>query len=143
MFPRQLHLDVECSTIENPMPPDISLAVVPDVDHTAVFREKLTNGVVSGYAAVLTEGYDDLVLENCFSVDKTASLVGGDLCRSGLFLPHFLSERFKLSPIFVALTEHLKHSLVELRLVLSCQFQFLLEVSSEGAASTAGTLHPP
>lgn len=44
------------------MPPDISLAVVPDVDHTTVFRKKLTDGVVSSYAAVLAEGCDNLVL---------------------------------------------------------------------------------
>jgi hypothetical protein len=41
---------------------DVALAVVPDVDHTAVFREELTDRVVPGYAAVLTQGSDNLVL---------------------------------------------------------------------------------
>ena len=44
------------------MTPDISLAVVADVHDSAVLGVELTYRVVSCYAAVLTEGYDYLVL---------------------------------------------------------------------------------
>ena len=62
VFAGKFHLDIQGSTIPDAMTHDIGLAVVPDVDHTAVFCEKLTDGVVSSYAAVLTQGCDDLVL---------------------------------------------------------------------------------
>ena len=62
VFPGQLHLDVKCSTIRDSMSPDISLAVVPDVHDGAVLSVELPHRMVSGDAAVLTEGYDDFVL---------------------------------------------------------------------------------
>jgi hypothetical protein len=59
---RQLDLDVDGPSIRNTMAPDIGLAVVADADDAAVFREELTDRMVSSDAAVLTEGYDYLVL---------------------------------------------------------------------------------
>jgi hypothetical protein len=44
------------------MAPDISLAMVSYVHDSAVLGVKLSDRVVPGYAAVLTEGYDYLVL---------------------------------------------------------------------------------
>lgn len=44
------------------MTPNISLAVMTDVHDTAVLRVELSDRVISCYAAVLTEGYDNLVL---------------------------------------------------------------------------------
>ena len=44
------------------MTPDISLAVMTDVDHIAVLREELAYRVVTGDAAVPTESHDYLVL---------------------------------------------------------------------------------
>lgn len=82
MFSGELHLDIQGATVTDTMTHDVGLAVMPDVDHTAVFRKKLTNGVVTGYAAVLTEGYNDMVLENRFFIDVDRLPWGGDLCRS-------------------------------------------------------------
>ena len=59
---RKFHFDVDSPSIRNTVTPDISLAMVTDVDDTAVFREELTYRVVSCDAAVLTEGYDNLIL---------------------------------------------------------------------------------
>lgn len=59
---RQLDLDVDSSSVRNTVAPDISLAVLTDSDDTAVFREELTYRMVTSDAAVLTEGYDYLVL---------------------------------------------------------------------------------
>lgn len=44
------------------MTPDISLAVVSHIHDRAVLGVELTYRMVPSYAAVLTEGYDDLVL---------------------------------------------------------------------------------
>ena len=44
------------------MTPDISLAMMTDIHESTVFRVELPDCVVPGYAAVLTEGYDNLVL---------------------------------------------------------------------------------
>lgn len=44
------------------MAPDISFAMVADTDDTAVLGIELTDRVVPSDAAVLTEGYDNLVL---------------------------------------------------------------------------------
>ena len=44
------------------MPPNISLAVMTDIYGATVFREELTYRMVTSDAAVLTEGYDNLVL---------------------------------------------------------------------------------
>ena len=44
------------------MAPDISLAVVSHVYDSTVLGVELAYRVISSYAAVLTEGYDDLVL---------------------------------------------------------------------------------
>jgi hypothetical protein len=41
---------------------DIRFAVLTDSDDTAVFREELADRVITSDAAVLTEGYDYLVL---------------------------------------------------------------------------------
>ena len=69
------------------MTPDIGLAVMTDIDDAAVFREELTHGVVTSDAAVLTEGYDNFVLEYGFVVnnDRLPWLVVRRSCRSELF----------------------------------------------------------
>ena len=59
---RQLNFDVQSLTIRNAMTPDISFAVVSHVHDSAVLGEELTYRVVPSDAAVLTEGYDNLVL---------------------------------------------------------------------------------
>lgn len=61
------------------MPSDVGFAVVSDVYHRTVFREKLTYGVVPGDASVLAEGNDNLILEYSFGVNKDRLLLGGDL----------------------------------------------------------------
>lgn len=58
----QLHFDVEGATIRDTMTPDVSFAVMTDVDDRAVLGVKLTDRMVSRNASVLTEGYDDFVL---------------------------------------------------------------------------------
>lgn len=58
----KFHFDIYGPSIRNAVAPDISLAVVTDIDDAAVFREELAYRVVPRYAAVLTEGYDDLIL---------------------------------------------------------------------------------
>jgi hypothetical protein len=70
MLPRQFHFDIDGPSIRNTVAPDIGLAMVTDVYDTAVFREELTDRMVPRYAAVLTEGYDNLVLEYGFGVNK-------------------------------------------------------------------------
>ena len=62
MFPREFDFDVDRSPIRDAVTPDISLAMVTDVDDTAVFCEELTYGVIPCDAAVLTESHDYLVL---------------------------------------------------------------------------------
>jgi hypothetical protein len=62
VFPGKFYLDVDSTTIGNTMTPDISLAVVADVHDRAVLSVELPDRVVSSDAAVLTEGYDNLVL---------------------------------------------------------------------------------
>lgn len=44
------------------MPPNISLAVLPHTNDTAVLGIELTYRVIYGITAVLTEGSDNLVL---------------------------------------------------------------------------------
>jgi hypothetical protein len=44
------------------MPPDVRFAGYTDGDPAAVFGIEVSNGVVHGKAAVLTEGNDDFVL---------------------------------------------------------------------------------
>ena len=58
----KFYFDVYGSSIPNTVSPDIGLAVVTDIDDTAVFREELTYCVVTSDAAVFTESYDNLVL---------------------------------------------------------------------------------
>lgn len=70
LLARKFDFDVDGPSIRNTVAPNIGLAVVTDVDDTAVFREELTNGVVPRNAAVLTEGYDNLVLEYGFGVNN-------------------------------------------------------------------------
>lgn len=41
---------------------DIGLSVVANMDNAAILRKKLAYGVVTSNAAVLTKGYNDLVL---------------------------------------------------------------------------------
>ena len=69
ILPRQLHFDVKGSTIGNPMTPYIGFTMPTDINHTAVFGIELTDGVVSGYAAVFTKCYDNLVLEFGFWIN--------------------------------------------------------------------------
>ena len=44
------------------MTPDIGFAMMTDIHESTVFRVELPDSVVPGYAAVLTEGHDNLVL---------------------------------------------------------------------------------
>jgi hypothetical protein len=62
VFSRQFYFDVECSTVADPVPPDISLAVVPDVYDGAVLGVELPHRMISGYAAMLTQSCDNLIL---------------------------------------------------------------------------------
>lgn len=62
LFPRQLNFDVDGSSIGNTVTHDVGFTVFSDVDDTTVLREELPDRVVTGYAAVLTEGCDDSVL---------------------------------------------------------------------------------
>lgn len=64
------------------MTPDVSFAVMTDVHDTAVLGVELSDRVVSCYAAVLTEGYDDLVLQFCFGIYIDRLLNGGRSRRS-------------------------------------------------------------
>ena len=52
------------------MPPDIGFAVLTDVYNRTVLGEELPYRVVPSDAAVLTEGYDYLVLEYGFGVNN-------------------------------------------------------------------------
>lgn len=70
MLTRQLHFDVDGPSIRNTVAPDIGLAVVTDIDDAAVLRKELAYCVVPCYAAVLTEGCDDFVLEYGFGVNN-------------------------------------------------------------------------
>lgn len=63
MFPRQLDFNVKRSAITNTMTPDISLTVVTNIYSTAVFSKELTDRMITGDAAVLTERNNDLVLQ--------------------------------------------------------------------------------
>lgn len=62
MLTRQLHFYVDGPSVRNTVAPDIGLSVLTNMDDAAVFREELTYGVVPSDAAVLTEGYDNLIL---------------------------------------------------------------------------------
>ena len=44
------------------MPENIGFAMLTDIHDATVLRIELPNGVVSRHAAVLAEGYDDLIL---------------------------------------------------------------------------------
>ena len=44
------------------MPPDVGFAVMPYVYNRAVLSKELPYRMITGYAPVLTEGYDNLVL---------------------------------------------------------------------------------
>jgi hypothetical protein len=70
VFTRKFHLDIQGTTIRNAVTHDIALSVVTHVHETTVFREKLPDRMVPSYAAVLTEGYDYLVLKNGFGVNN-------------------------------------------------------------------------
>lgn len=59
---RQLNFDIQCPAVTDTVAENISLAVVADVHDGAVLSVELTHRVVSSDAAVLTEGYDDLIL---------------------------------------------------------------------------------
>jgi hypothetical protein len=62
VFPGKFNLDIDGPTVRATVAPDISLSVVTHVNDRAVLGVELTYRVVSSYAAVLTEGYDNLVL---------------------------------------------------------------------------------
>jgi hypothetical protein len=62
VFARKFNFDIDSSSIRNTVAPYIGFAVFADVDHATVLRVELPYRVVYGVAAVLTEGYDDLVL---------------------------------------------------------------------------------
>ena len=59
---RKFYFDVDGPSIRNAVTHDIGLAMMTDVDDTAVFRNELTHRVISSDAAVLAESYDYLVL---------------------------------------------------------------------------------
>lgn len=69
VFAGKFHLDIQGSTVPDTMTHDIRLAMMPDVDHTAVLGEELPDGVVSSDAAVLAQSDNDLVLKNRFFID--------------------------------------------------------------------------
>ena len=62
MLTGQFHLDVYCSSVRNTVAENISFAVAADSYEATVFRIKLPDRMVPSDAAVLTEGYDNLVL---------------------------------------------------------------------------------
>ena len=61
------------------MTPHVSLAVVTDIHYRAILCKELPDRMVSGDAAVLTEGYDDLVLQNRLLVNIDRLRSWGDL----------------------------------------------------------------
>lgn len=68
-FAGKFHLDIQGTTVADTVTHDIRLAVVAHVDHTAVLGEELPDGVVPGYAAVLAQSDNNLVLKNRFFID--------------------------------------------------------------------------
>jgi hypothetical protein len=50
------------------MAPDIRFAWDTDRNTTTVLRVEISNGVVNGETAALTEGDDDFILENGFFI---------------------------------------------------------------------------
>lgn len=68
LLTRKFHFYVECFAIRYPMAPDICLALMTDVYHTAVSGIELTYCVVSGHAAIGTKGNNDFILQGCFLV---------------------------------------------------------------------------
>jgi hypothetical protein len=62
VFARKFDFEVYSSTIPDAVAENISLAMMTDIHDTAVFRVELAYRVVTSHAAVLTEGYDNLVL---------------------------------------------------------------------------------
>jgi hypothetical protein len=62
VFPGKFNLDVQGLTIGDPVTHDVAFAMLAHTDDTAVLGVELTYRVVPSYAAVLTEGYDNLVL---------------------------------------------------------------------------------
>ena len=67
---RQLNFDIQGLTVTNTVAENISLAVMADVYDRAVLGVELAYRVVSSDAAVLTQGYDDLILQYGFGVNN-------------------------------------------------------------------------
>ena len=88
MFPGKFHFDVDGPTVRNTVTHNIALTMLAHTDDGAVLSVELTDRVVPSNAAVLTEGYDDFVLENGFRVNKDRLPCDGKAiwCRSGLFI---------------------------------------------------------
>lgn len=62
VFPRKFDLDVQRPTVRTAMTMNVGLAMLTHTNDTAVLGIELTYRVVTSDAAVLTEGYDYLVL---------------------------------------------------------------------------------
>ena len=62
VFPGKFHFDVQSLTVRDTMTHDVTLAVMAHVHDSAVLGVELAYRVVPSDAAVLTEGYDNLVL---------------------------------------------------------------------------------
>ena len=48
----------------------VRFTVVPNVHQGTVFGEELSNRVIPRHAAMLTQGYDDFVLQRCLPVQE-------------------------------------------------------------------------
>lgn len=62
MFARKFNLDVDSTTVGDPVAPDISLTMLSYTNDTAVLGVELAYRVIHGIAAVLTQSSDNLVL---------------------------------------------------------------------------------
>ena len=61
-FPWQFDLYVDCFAVRYTVSENITLAMLTDIHDASVLRKKLADRMVSGHAAVLTQGCDDFVL---------------------------------------------------------------------------------
>ena len=128
MFAGKFDLDVYGPTVSDTMTHDVGLAMMPYVHDGAVLGVELAHRVISSYAAVVTEGYDDTVLKNRFFVDVNRLPCGW---RSGS-LELLISQGFVELPCSDGLTGSLE---LPLQLESPLQVVDALTVAPIGQAS--------
>lgn len=70
VFAGKFHLDIYSSTVRNAVAHEIGFTVLTDVNDTTILGKELPHRMVTNDAAVFTEGYDYLVLQLRFGIDK-------------------------------------------------------------------------